>query len=116
MSPLVYFALVVGTISALSRNLFKPNPQQALLLCLGLPMLLFGLLAFKGHVEANWAFMAYLSTVILAVEIIVTAREALPRAPWKWFGGRFLKWAVILAVGPCCWYWPTLGSEYPRGP
>jgi 4-amino-4-deoxy-L-arabinose transferase-like glycosyltransferase len=48
VSPMFYFALVVGTITALARNLFKPNPQQALLLCLGLPLLLFGLLAFKG--------------------------------------------------------------------
>ncbi len=100
VSPLFYFALVVGTISALTRNLFRPNPQQALLLCLGLPLLLFGLLAFKGHVEANWALMAYPSIFILSVEIVLTAREALPRAPWKWFGARFLKWAVILAVGP----------------
>ena len=35
VSPLFYFALVVGTISALARNLFRPNPQQALLLCFG---------------------------------------------------------------------------------
>lgn len=100
MSPLVYLALVVGSISALSRNLLKPKPEQALLLCFGLPMLLFGLLAFKGHVEANWAFMAYLSMVILAVEVIMTAREELREAPWKWFGARYLKWAVILSVGP----------------
>ncbi len=100
VSPLFYLALVVGSISALARNLFKPNPQQALLLCFGLPLLLFGLVAFKGHVEANWALMAYPSTLILSVEMILTAREGLPRAPWKWFGGRFLKWAVILSVGP----------------
>ncbi|MGB6068292.1 MAG: glycosyltransferase family 39 protein [Desulfomonilaceae bacterium] len=100
LSPLLYFALLVGLFTALARNLVRPNPEQALLLCFGLPLLLFGLLAFKGHVEANWAFMAYPSIVILAVEIIATARQNEPKAPWKWFGARFLKWAVVLSVGP----------------
>jgi hypothetical protein len=100
VSPLFYFAIVVGSASALAKNLFKPSPQEALLLCFSLPFLLFGLLAFKGHVEANWAFMAYPSALILAVEIILSARESLRPGIWLWFGGRFLKWAVILSVAP----------------
>jgi len=100
VSPLFYFALVLGSASALAGNFFKPKPQQALLLSFGFPLFIFGLLAFKGHVEANWAFMAYLSTLILATEVILTAREESRTGVWQWFGGRYLKWAVILSVAP----------------
>jgi hypothetical protein len=100
VSPLFYFALELGSASALARNLFKPKAEQALMLCFGLPLLLFGVLAFKGHVEANWALMAYPSTLILAAEIIQTAREESRTGVWQWFGGRFLKWAVIVSVAP----------------
>jgi Dolichyl-phosphate-mannose-protein mannosyltransferase len=100
VSPLFYLALMIGLFSALSRNLFKPNAEQALMLCFGLPLLLFGVLAFKGHVEANWAFMAYPSIFILSAEVILTAREESRAGVWRWFGGSFLKWAVILSLAP----------------
>ncbi len=100
LSPLLCFALLSATAAALVRNLRQPKPEQLLLLCFGFPLLLFGLMAFKGHVEANWAFMGYISTGILAVEIILSARLGICEGIWRWFGPKYLKWALILSVVP----------------
>jgi len=100
VSPLFYFALLISLRSALFRNLFKPQSAQVLLLSFGLPLLLFGVLAFKGHVEANWAFMGYFSTTILAVQTIAEGRVQGHKAFRNRFGSRFLKWGAIFAVGP----------------
>ncbi len=101
VSPLFYFALVVAVGAALFRNLSARKPEEVLLLCFGFPLVLFGLFAFKGHVEANWAFMGYLSTGILAVQVILSkSAEQAGWRPWKWFNERYVKWGTILAVGP----------------
>lgn len=100
VSPLLYVALVVGVGSALARNLRNPKPEEMLLLCFGLPLALFGLQSFRGHVEANWAFMGYLSTAILAVQVILSAKADSRTGIWVRFGPRYLKWALVLAAGP----------------
>lgn len=100
VSPLLYFALIVASFAALARNIRSPKPEETLLLCFGLPAVIFGALAFKGHVEANWGFIGYPSLAILAVETIFQARSDGPRRVWKWFSMRYLKWSVVLAVGP----------------
>jgi hypothetical protein len=101
VSPLFYFALVVAVAAALLSNFSVRKPEELLLLSFGLPLVLFGVFAFKGHVEANWAFMGYLSTGILAVQVILSEFHSDPdRRPWKWFGWGYVKWATILAVGP----------------
>jgi 4-amino-4-deoxy-L-arabinose transferase-like glycosyltransferase len=100
ISPLFYVALVAATASCLARNIFKPSPREVLLLSFGLPLVLFGVMAFKGHVEANWAMMGYVSTAILAVEVLSRPREENKQGYWRLFRGRFLKWALILAVAP----------------
>jgi 4-amino-4-deoxy-L-arabinose transferase-like glycosyltransferase len=100
LSPLFFLALIVGSLAALARNIPSPKPEETLLLCFGIPVALFGALAFKGHVEANWGFIGYPSLAILAVETIFQARSSEPRGIWKWFSARYLKWSLILAVGP----------------
>ncbi len=100
ISPLIYFALLVSAGSSLMKNLFKPDPRKALLLCFGLPLVLFGIQAFRGHVEANWAFMGYASVVILAVHTISERQAQDVGGVWTWFGRRFMKWAIVLAVVP----------------
>jgi hypothetical protein len=82
------------------KNIFKPDPREALLLCFGLPLVLFGVQAFRGHVEANWAFMGYASVVILAPPIILKERTDHTRGVWTWFGKPFMKWAIILTIVP----------------
>jgi 4-amino-4-deoxy-L-arabinose transferase-like glycosyltransferase len=100
ISPLIYLALLVGSGSSLMKNIFKPDPREALLLCFGLPVVLFGVQAFRGHVEANWAFMGYASVVILAIHTISESLAQGGSGIWRWFNGRFMKWAVILSVAP----------------
>jgi 4-amino-4-deoxy-L-arabinose transferase-like glycosyltransferase len=100
ISPLFYVALIAANASSFARNIFKPSPRKALLLSFGLPLVLFGVMAFKGHVEANWAMMGYISTAILAVEVLSRARDENRQGYWRLFRGRFLKWAVLLAVAP----------------
>lgn len=100
VSPLFYVALLVATFTALFRNLKNPRPEETLLLSFGLPVVLFGIMAFKGHVEANWGFIGYPSLAILAVQIIFTRCEEVKSGVWSIFTRRFLKWSVLLAVGP----------------
>ncbi|MBI5249409.1 MAG: glycosyltransferase family 39 protein [Desulfomonile tiedjei] len=100
VSPFFYLALIVASVAALTRNLREPKPEETLLLCFGMPAIIFGAMAFKGHVEANWGFIAYPSLAILAVETILTARKNDAGGVWKLFSRRHLKWGLILAVGP----------------
>jgi len=100
VSPLFYLAILVSLASSLIRNVVKPKPEDALLLSFSAPLVLFGVLAFLGHVEANWASMGYASAAILAVELLAGSSTNRAGVPWKWFGRGFLKWSVILAIGP----------------
>lgn len=100
ISPLLFFGLLAAIAAAVTANLFKPRAEQVLLLCFSLPLLLFAVMSFKGHVEANWASMGYTSAAILAVEVIGQARSSGRGRPWTWFGHRFLKWGVIVSVAP----------------
>jgi len=100
VSPLFYFGLLVALGAGVAANLFKPKPEHALLLCFSLPLLLFAVMSFKGHVEANWASMGYTSAAILAVELIGQARSSGRGGVWSWFGSRFFKWGVVLSVVP----------------
>lgn len=99
-SPLLYFGLLVALAAAVAGNVFKPKAEQVLLLCFSLPLVLFAVMAFRGHVEANWASMGYVSAAILAVEVIGQARSSGGRGVWHWFGRGFLKWGVIVSVVP----------------
>ncbi|MCA1962023.1 MAG: glycosyltransferase family 39 protein [Desulfomonile sp.] len=100
LSPLFYFGLVVALAAGVAANMLRPKPEQALLLCFSLPLLFFAAMSFKGHVEANWGSMGYISAAILAVEVIAHARGDGREGIWRLFGSRFLKWAVILSVVP----------------
>ncbi len=100
VSPLLYIGLIAGSISALARSIRCPDPVNILLLCFGAPLALFGVIAFKGHVEANWAVMGYISTGILAVQVIAERLNTPTAGKWTVFSLRYLKWAVIVAVVP----------------
>jgi 4-amino-4-deoxy-L-arabinose transferase-like glycosyltransferase len=100
VSPLFYVAIIWATAAAFAGNVFRPSPQYALLLSFGLPLVLFGVMSFKGHVEANWAVMGYIPTAILAVEVIGQANAENRQGKWRLFQGRFLKWAVSLSLIP----------------
>ena len=82
------------------RNVTHPKPEETLLLSFSLPLALFGIQAFRGHVEANWAFMGYVSALILTVEIVTRAIEAEKKGVWRIFGPRYVRWGIALAVVP----------------
>ncbi len=92
ISPIFYAALAVSVKDSLRQNLVRPGPEFSLLLSFCLPLFLFGLMAFRGHVEANWAMMGYVSAGVLAVEHIGSRRHGAT-------GGRFTNGAKLLAIG-----------------
>ncbi len=98
VSPLLYVALVTALGVASVRNIFRPSPGQALLVCFSLPLILFGLQAFKGHVEANWGAMGYASASILAVEYIFQAHGRGQPGLCRRFDGGFLKLGIAVAI------------------
>lgn len=100
VSPFFYAAIVVALAAGLANNILRPRTDDILLLCFSLPLLVFGVMAFRGHVEANWAFMGYASSTLFAVAFIARTRSDRKKGIWMWFGPRFRKWGVILAVGP----------------
>lgn len=100
VSPLLYVALLAACCTSLVRNVKSPNPEETLLLSFSFPLLLFGVQAFRGHVEANWSFMGYMSAIILMVEVIAGAGNDPRRETWKVFLGRYVKWGIALAVVP----------------
>ncbi|MBI5568843.1 MAG: glycosyltransferase family 39 protein [Desulfomonile tiedjei] len=100
VSPLFYLALIIACGATLKSKLFRPSAEYALLLSFGLPVVLFGVQAFRGHVEANWAVMGYLSAAVLAVEVIWAARSENVPGIWKKFDGRYLKWGFAVSIVP----------------
>lgn len=100
VSPLFYLLLVVCVVAMLARSFRRPRPEDTLLLSFSLPLLLFGVMAFKGHVEANWAFMGYGSAVVLTVEWVSNAWMNRSKGVRRVFGPGFCKWAVVVAVVP----------------
>jgi 4-amino-4-deoxy-L-arabinose transferase-like glycosyltransferase len=101
VSPLFYFAIIFSWIRYLSRGLAGRDSERILLTCFGLPLILFGIMAFLGHVEANWAFMGYPPIVILALEEIRSKGSGKGQSDLlSIFSRKYLIWAVVVAVGP----------------
>ncbi|MFC1835820.1 glycosyltransferase family 39 protein [Thermodesulfobacteriota bacterium] len=99
ISPLFYVALLAGVFTALSGNLRKPCARDVLLISFSLPLFIFGMMAVKGHVEANWAVMGYPSAVILAVEVIRRAHRERLTGILEHFTPKFFKRGLALSLG-----------------
>jgi hypothetical protein len=100
VSPLIYFAFLVATAYSLYEVVREPNPEKLLLLCFGSPLFFFGVMAFRGHVEANWSFVGYASIMILSVEVIGRGLVEMSRRMWGLFNRRFQIWSLGLAIVP----------------
>jgi 4-amino-4-deoxy-L-arabinose transferase-like glycosyltransferase len=101
VSPLIYFAVSTTFADRLTANLRTPRPEELLLLSFGLPLLIFGLLAFKGHVEANWAIMGYAGAIILCVYTIYNPRpNPSNRLAMTFGGGKFQRRAMLWSLLP----------------
>ncbi len=99
VSPVFYFALVLSVGRIASEYRINPPVEFELLLWFGLPVFLFGAMAFKGHVEANWAAMGYISLGIAAVETTARACEQ-PTGVWRRLCGRIMLWGTVAALAP----------------
>ena len=99
ISPFFYFAIIATIISSTVAQFRTRNDNQLLLLMMGFPLLLFSVMAFKGHAEANWAVMGYLSTGILTVMALMDCNDPATKFISKRFGvRRFVRIGTIIAV------------------
>ena len=99
ISPFFYFAIIATIISSTVAQFWTRNDNQLLLLMMGSPLLLFSVMAFKGHAEANWAVMGYLSTGILTVMALMDCNDPATKFISKRFGvRRFVRIGTIIAV------------------
>ncbi len=99
VSPLIYLAVLSGMLYVAARNVVRPRLEETLLLSFSLPLLLFGIMAYVGHVEANWAAMAYPAAVVLCSEEIFAPREERHRLLVRMSGKSFMTWSVVVALG-----------------
>lgn len=100
VSPLFYFAMLYAPLKTLVKRARQLSDSEILLYSLSLPIPFFGLMAFKGHVEANWAFMAYPGAAALAIHLIFDGREEGGSNDFPWFSPRYLRYGALLSVVP----------------
>ncbi len=100
LSPLFYWAMIFSSITRLIKRSAPLGNEELLLYCLSFPVALFGIIAFKGHVEANWAIMAYPPLAILAVNLICGKRYYYRDAFFTNFNMRYLKLGMAVSVIP----------------
>lgn len=100
LSPLFYWAMVYSTITRLIKKSKPLKNEELLLYCLSFPVALFGIMAFKGHVEANWAIMAYPPLAILAVNLICCKKIDDAGKASRKFSMRYLRLGIGVSVIP----------------
>ena len=99
ISPFFYLAIIAAIFSTTISQLRKRSDDRLLLLFMGTPLLLFSLMSFKGHAEANWAVMGYLSTGILAVWVLLNRDDPATIYISKRYGiDRFVRTGTITAL------------------
>jgi 4-amino-4-deoxy-L-arabinose transferase-like glycosyltransferase len=99
VSPLFYLAVIAALGVGLRNNLRKPKPEETLLLSFSTPLLLFGVMAFKGHVEANWGAMGYISAIMLATELVGRAWNSHDHRVSAFFTRARLRLAATISLG-----------------
>ncbi len=99
VSPVMYVFLLVSIVTALWHNLRKPNLNHLLCLSFGLPLALFGIQSFRGHVEANWSIPGYIGPLLLCVwSYYGNGEGALNVAGGHW-DKKFVKWSLASSLG-----------------
>lgn len=100
ISPLFYAAMLVTSILSVAACVRAHAPEKLLLLWFGMPLMLFGVMAFRGHVEANWGFMGYASILILSVAVIGEELAAARSRLSRFFRRKYQLWALALTLFP----------------
>jgi 4-amino-4-deoxy-L-arabinose transferase-like glycosyltransferase len=99
VSPILYAALAVSLKGSFLKSIREPKPEYLLLLSFSLPLPLFGVMAFKGHVEANWAMMGYISAAVLTGQYVRNQPHA-PEKNRQANCGYLLTWGAAFALVP----------------
>jgi hypothetical protein len=98
VSPLLYPALISASFRETARQLKSPDDKALLMLSFGFPLLLFGVLAFKGHMEANWAVMGYVSLGILAVKSLTDSCSMEVQGRLGIFCGSYTQHGALVSI------------------
>ncbi len=102
VSPLMYVCVVAAMACSLYHNIRKPDGGQALCLSFGLPLLIFSVQSFRGHVEANWSIPGYVGPCVLAVWSFYSDGTRALNWFGKPWGPRFVRWTVVSSVSIFC--------------
>ncbi len=94
VSPLFYTAMAVGILFSMFLELRREDNKRSLLLCMGLPIFLFSVMSLKGHSEANWGVMGYISTGILAIMLFSDNKS-----PVTLFFGKLINMRRYVIIG-----------------
>ncbi len=100
VSPLFYIAMLVTIVSSILACFKLHCGEKLLLLWFGLPLILFGFMSFRGHVEANWALMGYVSIVILSVNAIGEELHKVQSKFSRFFILKYQIWALGFSLLP----------------
>ncbi len=96
ISPLFFISVVASIFVATLAELRRDNDERSLLLCFGFPLFLLAVMSFKGHAEANWGVMGYVSTGILTIMIFTDPHNTLSR-----FFHSYLSMRKFVIAGVC---------------
>ncbi len=96
ISPLFFISVVASIFVATLAELRRDNDERSLLLCFGFPLFLLAVMSFKGHAEANWGVMGYVSTGILTIMIFTDPHNSLSR-----FFHSYLSMRKFVIAGVC---------------
>lgn len=98
VSPVMYVFLLVSVGAAVWRNLRKPDVNHLLCLSFGLPLMLFAIQSFRGHVEANWSIPWYIGPLLLCVWSYYGKWEGALNVADRSWGRKFVRWSFASSL------------------
>jgi len=100
VSPLFYVWILLSAVYSAVVCVRLYNPEKLMLIWFGIPLVLFGFMAFRGHVEANWGFMGYVSIIILSVAVMQEKLSDTSSILSGFFRRKYQVWALGLTLLP----------------
>ncbi len=98
ISPFMYVFIIMANLTALWRNMTKPCASHILCLSFGLPLMLFAIQSFRGHVEANWSLPGYIGPCLLAVWSFYSSDAGALNWSAKPWSKKFVKWSIASSI------------------
>lgn len=98
ISPLFYVFMMMALGKAFWNNISKPVPAQVLCLSFGLPLVLFSVQSFRGHVEANWSIPGYIGPCLVAVWSFYSSGAGALNWSAKPWGAKFVRRSIGVSL------------------